>query len=313
MSLIKLFSWDSTRPSGALMISVVVVLVFVGSILPVTRADGDTTDVPIESGSQVETTTTTLSQHKDVHYAVNAGGPRYVGSKGVIFANDLDAGMKASGGSTALVPVHITRALPIDIPIYQTERYGLETFSYEFETPPDGKYTIVLKFAEVAFSEAGKKVFNVVLNGKHVIVRDLDIFRKVGAAAAYDEYATFSIKGNSLKYKRKQSKVSHTIKIEFVKGVHDNPKVCAIVIINGTAKDAVAIAPLFFAGDDDETTSTDIIDNERESGSGSSKQKPKKQKQPKPAPLDEFPLPILTIIIAIILSVVITMCIGGDK
>ena len=34
---------------------------------------------------------------------------------------------------------------------------------------------------------AGKKVFNVVLNEKHTIVRDLDIYGRVGYAESYAE------------------------------------------------------------------------------------------------------------------------------
>jgi hypothetical protein len=62
-----------------------------------------------------------------------------------------------------------------------------------------GRYTVVLKFAEVAFREPNKKIFNVILNEKHAVVKDLDIFSKVGHAAAHDEYISFTIKNNVLK------------------------------------------------------------------------------------------------------------------
>ena len=61
------------------------------------------------------------------------------------------------------------------------------------------RYTLVLKFAEVAFHEEGSKIFNVVLNGKHTVVRDLDIYSKVGHAVAHDEYISFVVKGDTLK------------------------------------------------------------------------------------------------------------------
>lgn len=87
-----------------------------------------------------------------------------------------------------------------DYPIYQTERFGLSNFHYDIPAPKaEGRYTLVLKFAEVAFREANKKIFNVVLNKKHVVVRDLDIFDRVGYAAAHDELVSFTIKGGVLK------------------------------------------------------------------------------------------------------------------
>ena len=61
------------------------------------------------------------------------------------------------------------------------------------------RYTLVLKFAEVAFHEEGSKIFNVVLNNKHTVIRDLDIYAKVGHAVAHDEYISFIVKGDMLK------------------------------------------------------------------------------------------------------------------
>lgn len=51
----------------------------------------------------------------------------------------------------------------------------------------------------MAFREPNKKIFNVILNEKHTVVRDLDIFSRVGHAAAHDEYVSFTIKNKVLR------------------------------------------------------------------------------------------------------------------
>lgn len=57
----------------------------------------------------------------------------------------------------------------------------------------------VLKFSEVYFSNAGAKVFDVVLNNDHSIVSDLDIYAMVGKGVAYDEVIPFSITDGMLR------------------------------------------------------------------------------------------------------------------
>jgi len=53
----------------------------------------------------------------------------------------------------------LTRADP---KLYQTERYG--NFTYQF-TVPNGGYNVTLKFAEFYWTSAGKRIFNVAING----------------------------------------------------------------------------------------------------------------------------------------------------
>jgi len=57
----------------------------------------------------------------------------------------------------------------------------------------NGKYVLILKFSEVYFNSAGEKIFDINLGDKNV-VKDLDIFSKVGKATAYDEYIEFELK-----------------------------------------------------------------------------------------------------------------------
>jgi len=166
-------------------------------------------------------------------WAVNSGGDRLV-TRGVVWKADNPVQRQASGGTEAFIPVPVKGVEPSEWPLYQTERYGTSNFFYDIPTPSqEGRYTIVLKFAEVAWREPNKKIFNVVLNSKHTVIRDLDIYARVGHAAALDEYISFTIKNKLLKYRRKSSPLESTIRLEFVKGHNDNPKICAVAFIFG--------------------------------------------------------------------------------
>src|SRR5207248_3308467 len=59
------------------------------------------------------------------------------------------------------------------------ERYG-KTFSYAVSVP-NGTYSVTLKFAEIYWTAAGRRVFNVAINGKTVLT-NFDILAQPGAA-----------------------------------------------------------------------------------------------------------------------------------
>ena len=100
-----------------------------------------------------------------------------------------------------------------DQPVYQTVRYNVDAYHFAV---PDGKYAVTLKFCEPHYPEAGKRVFGVKLQGKHVIDQ-LDIFAKVGKNKALDYvYKEVEAKGGWLK-------------IEFTRNV-EFPSIAGIVI-----------------------------------------------------------------------------------
>ena len=66
--------------------------------------------------------------------------------------------------------------------IYQTVRYDVEAYKFRV---PNGTYTVSLKFCEPHYTEKGKRVFGVKLQGKTVI-ESLDIFATVGKDKAMD-------------------------------------------------------------------------------------------------------------------------------
>jgi hypothetical protein len=122
-----------------------------------------------------------------VVFALNAGGPAVKTHTGVLFQSDEDAVTTAfPKGISAYVPIGIERVLTIeDAKLYQTERYGAQSsFGYSIRTPQPGDYVLVLKFAEVYWHEAAKKLFDIRINGKDV-VRNLDIFGEVGFVTAF--------------------------------------------------------------------------------------------------------------------------------
>ena len=128
--------------------------------------------------------------------AINCGGQSYVSESGVIYEkvsvfikqdNYFDAGQTSDYG------LQYDIRLARDEPIYQTERWHSDSFIYSIPLKYTGKFVIVLKFSEVYFNEAGQKVFDVAI-GKKVVIKDLDVFGKVGKAAAHDEYIQAELK-----------------------------------------------------------------------------------------------------------------------
>ena len=137
---------------------------------------------------------------------INSGGPAYTDSLGQRWT--ADSGYR--GGGPYTVTKTITNTL--DPTLYKTARYG-SSFSYTISAPA-GTYLVTLKFAELYWTAAGRRVFNVAINGSRVL-SNFDIFKTAGAAfKAVD--VTFT--GTS----------SGTITIQFTTGSAGNPLVNAI-------------------------------------------------------------------------------------
>ena len=60
----------------------------------------------------------------------------------------------------------------------------------------NGLFVLTLKFSEVYFDRPGQKIFSVLLND-HTIIKNLDVFKKVGKNAAYDEQVEFRVSNTS--------------------------------------------------------------------------------------------------------------------
>lgn len=148
-----------------------------------------------------------------------------------------------------------------DPELYQTERWSNEDLIYEIPVQQNGKYVLVLKFSEVYFNSPSEKVFDIAL-GKENVVKQLDIYSKVGKSAAYDEFIEFELKNNKVYYyvslifykflyykliflikiflqfqnrpiESAYNEETGAISVVFKKGERDNPKINAIVLVKG--------------------------------------------------------------------------------
>lgn len=184
-------------------------------------------------------------------YAINAGGEAFTDSSGIHFERDPLMG-KVGTASDYGKQLLIGRVPPNDQVLYQTERYHHSTFGYDIPITSDGEYVLVLKFCEVYFSAPNMKVFDVVLNGDHTIVSELDIFDKVGRGVAHDEYVPFTVEKDKLFYNEEESEIrGGKIRVEFIKGYKDNPKVNAMYVLKGKVEDVNVLPPLLSDTDPD--------------------------------------------------------------
>ena len=169
--------------------------------------------------------------------AINCGGDEYTDKNGVKY----EADKFFNGGTSSDHGLSFTIKNTEDELLYQTERWSSETLTYSLplKSNINGKYVLILKFSEVYFNNRGEKIFNVAL-GKENIIRNLDIFAKVGKAEAYDEYIEFEIRNKNVYYKNKSCNKAldgDKLVFNFLKGSADNPKINAILLLKGTLKD----------------------------------------------------------------------------
>uniref|UniRef100_A0A803K354 Malectin n=1 Tax=Xenopus tropicalis TaxID=8364 RepID=A0A803K354_XENTR len=176
-----------------------------------------------------------------VIWAVNAGGESHVDVHGIHYRKDPLEG-RVGRASDYGMKLPILRSNPEDQVLYQTERYNEDSFGYDIPIKEEGEYVLVLKFAEVYFAQSQQKVFDVRVNG-HTVVKDLDIFDRVGHSTAHDEIIPISIKKGKLSVQGEVSTFTGKLSVEFVKGYYDNPKVCALYIMKGTADDVPKLQP----------------------------------------------------------------------
>lgn len=180
----------------------------------------------------------------EVVYAINAGGDTFIDSHGIKYMRDplMDKVGTSSDYGKQLI---IDRVHPMDQVLYQTERYHHSTFGYDIPVTEDGDYVMILKFCEVYFNSANMKVFDVVLNGDHTVVTELDIFDKVGRGRSHDEYVSFTVLNGKLFYNDADSEIlGGKIRVEFIKGHRDNPKINAIAVIKGSIDDVPQLDPI---------------------------------------------------------------------
>ncbi|KAI8494456.1 PREDICTED: malectin-A-like [Branchiostoma belcheri] len=196
-------------------------------------------------------------------YAVNCGGPRHVDSYGIEYdADPLEGrvGVASDYGRRD----RIGRVAEQDQLLYQTERWSEDTFGYEVPIEQEGDYVLVLKFAEVYFSASNMKVFDVVLNSQHTVVQELDIYDKVGRSTAHDEIIPFTVRKGKLMVQGEVSTFHGVLAVDLIKGLHDNPKLCALYVVKGSSDDVPKLPPIpGMEPDEEEELSRDKPDKAR--------------------------------------------------
>ncbi|XP_030555640.1 malectin-A [Drosophila novamexicana] len=177
-----------------------------------------------------------LSEPLKVIYAVNAGGDDHTDQNGIHYeADPLNVGISSDYGKHLLM---IGRVPEQDEVLYRTERYHTTTFGYDFPADGDGDYALIMKFCEVYFDAPNRKVFDVLLNRKHTVVKQLDIYNQVGRGSAHDEIVYFKIINGRLHYEYEgeieTSDVRNgRLRLDFIKGALDNPKINAFALLKG--------------------------------------------------------------------------------
>ena len=140
--------------------------------------------------------------------SVDSGGLAYTDTLGQNWSADTGF----TGGNVASTASNILNTA--DPKLYQTERWG--AFTYKF-TVPNGNYNVVLKFAEIYWTKAGQRVFNVLINGSQVLT-NFDVIAAAGAPlTAIDK--TFPV-----------TVTNSTVTVQFTVGTADQPKVSAVEI-----------------------------------------------------------------------------------
>ncbi len=103
---------------------------------------------------------------------INTGGGQYTDTLGQIWLAD-----QYFTGSTNTYKVTQAIAGTTSAPLYQDERYG-QNFGYNIPVN-NGTYIIDLNFAELYWNAAGKRIFNVTLEGQTVL-QNFDIWSQAG-------------------------------------------------------------------------------------------------------------------------------------
>ncbi|MBC7913373.1 MAG: hypothetical protein H7Y07_04545 [Pyrinomonadaceae bacterium] len=121
-------------------------------------------------------------------FAVNAGGASFSASNGITYNAD-----KSFSGGTVYKP-GIAISNTTDDALYQTERFG--NFNYAIPLS-NGTYEITFKMAEIFHQNSGRRQFDVLAESV-AIISNLDLFKIVGYATAYDLVKTVSVTDGTL-------------------------------------------------------------------------------------------------------------------
>jgi len=177
--------------------------------------------VPKLSGLEVLTIPTVSSgaatASAGIIYQIGAGS---TAAKGSYSADRFYSTTSNTSSTTNSISVTATNN-PAPAAVYQTDRYG-GAFTYTLPNLVAGQvYTVRLHFAEIYFTQAGQRQFNVAINGATVLT-NFDIWAATGASNVAIVKA-FPVAANS----------SGQIIISFSTGSANTPKVSGIELVAG--------------------------------------------------------------------------------
>jgi hypothetical protein len=123
--------------------------------------------------------------------SINCGGSAFTGADGTAWSGDEFY----SGGD--LLYTGSTIAGTQDLALYRSARRGLYgDFSYSIPLA-NGTYTLKLRFAEIAYSAAGQRVFNITANGS-ALLTNFDILKDVPPFTADDKVFPVTVSNGTL-------------------------------------------------------------------------------------------------------------------
>ncbi len=139
---------------------------------------------------------------------VNCGGDAVTGSDGIPWEADK-ANRAGTGRFDVKKPVADGGEYPA---IYQSERWSYNRLSYKFDVTP-GRYVVILHFAETnkIYTVAGKRTFNVLINGKQAHA-NVDVAARVGADRAWQLPTTLDVSGKSIDIELRKAKAGPALK-----------------------------------------------------------------------------------------------------
>ena len=161
-----------------------------------------------------QVSTSTAAASADV-IAINAGSSMVVGN--FIGDTDFNGGNDDAPNRAITIPAAITN-IAAPAAVYADAHQGGMTYTIP-NLPAGRTYTVILHFAELFFTSANSRQFNVSINGAQVL-QNFDIFAAAGGASFTAVVQTFS----------NIAPVNSQIVIAFTNGAHDQPMVNGIEI-----------------------------------------------------------------------------------
>ena len=161
----------------------------------------------------------------------NTGGGEFISDSGIVFPED----QYYNGTSKTYSKTSLAIAGTTDDALYQTERYG-NSFSYDIPVPA-GTYLVKLHFAEIYWTNPGKRVFDVEVENKTWLT-GFDIFAEAGHATAIVKELEIAVHDD-------------TLNLDFIASVN-NAKISAIEVVESSSP--TNAAPVADAGQDQKVT-----------------------------------------------------------